>query len=80
MALSAENIRDIREALGLTRERFGVLVGASRNTMNRIEKPQPSAGNTFDLSAGLEIRIRTVAKAHGIRVPGKMPTCDHCGR
>ena len=78
--LTSDQIKSIREKLGLTRMAFGALVGATRNTMNRIEKPQPSAGNSFRLSSGLEIRIRKAAEDNGIRVPGKAPICDHCGR
>ena len=45
-------IRELREALGLTQERLGALVGASRQALNAIEteKFEPSIWLAHDIS------------------------------
>lgn len=55
-------IRELREALGITQEQLGVLLGVSRQAVNAIEteKYEPSIWLAYDLSIVFKCTIEDI--------------------
>ncbi len=55
-------VRQLREALGMTQEQLGMLVGASRQAINAIEtgKSEPSVWLAFDIAKVFHEQIESV--------------------